>query len=140
MRTLLAIAVLIAGATTSFAAAAQEVENAEKAWAAAVAANDYAAIDRLMGDDLIYGHSTGLVETKSQYIAALRSGQQKYDQIRHESMNVKTHGNTAVVSSRVRMTGSTKGKPFDNQLIMMHVWVKNGGSWKLVGHQTARMP
>ncbi|MCZ2073795.1 MAG: nuclear transport factor 2 family protein [Bryobacteraceae bacterium] len=139
MRTLLAFAVLT-GAITCFAAAGQEVENAEKAWAAAVTANDYAAIDRLLGDGLIYGHSTGLVETKSQYIAALRSGQQKYDQIRHESMNVKTYGNAAVVSSRVRMTGSTKGKPFDNQLIMMHVWVKNGGAWKLVGHQTARMP
>jgi hypothetical protein len=38
------------------------------------------------------------------------------------------------------MVGKTKGVPFDNQLMMMHVWVKQGKDWKLVAHQTTRLP
>jgi len=30
--------------------------------------------------------------------------------------------------------------PFNDHVMMMHVWVKQGGSWHLAAHQTTKVP
>jgi len=116
-----------------------ELRGVEKNWASTVTSGNLAAIEQILGDQLIYAHSSGVIETKREYLARLRTGQQKYDRIEHQSMNVKVYGETAVVHCKVRMTGSSNAKPFDDQLMMMHVWVKQGGKWLLAAHQTTRL-
>jgi ketosteroid isomerase-like protein len=118
----------------------EEIRKAEKSWAAAVAAQDYKTLDRLLGDQLIYAHSTGVVESKSEYLGKMKAGTQKYDSIEHESITIKPYGDTVVAHSNVRMRGTSQGTPFDNRLMMMHVWVKQGGVWRLAAHQTTRLP
>jgi ketosteroid isomerase-like protein len=134
---IIALAALVA--TTGYAAD-DELQKVEKGWAAAVAARDFAALGRILGDDLIYAHSTGLIETKAEYLAKLREGSQRYNGIEYSSMTVRNLGSSAVVHSVVRMHGTTKGEPFDNKLMMMHVWAKQGAGWRLVAHQTTRLP
>jgi ketosteroid isomerase-like protein len=79
------------------------------------------------------------VETKQQYLDKIKAGAQVYASIQRESPKVQVYGNTGVVTGKTRMTGATKGVPFDNQLLMIHVWVKQGGKWQLVTHQTTRV-
>jgi ketosteroid isomerase-like protein len=132
---------LLAGLGVLQAASAEdEVRKAETDWAAAVVARDYAALEQILGDQLIYAHSTGVVESKSEYVEKLRSAAQKYDGIEHFSTNVKTYGEAAVAHSKVRMKGQSGSEPFDNQLMMMHLWVKQGGRWRLAAHQTSKLP
>lgn len=119
---------------------ADEVKKAETDWIAAVKANDFKALDTLLANDLVYTHSTGLVETKEEYLAKLKTGNQKYATIDRADMRVQTYGTTGIITGKTRMTGATKGVPFDNQLLMIHVWVKNAGRWQLVTHQTTRLP
>jgi ketosteroid isomerase-like protein len=127
-------------ATYAFAAAEDEVQKAEMAWVKAVEAGDYAKLDSYLASDLIYTHSTGIIEDKAAYLKALKSGNQKYASITHSNLRVKAYGgDTGVVTAKVRMTGATKGTPFDNQLLMIHVWAKEGGKWQLVAHQTTRL-
>jgi len=130
----------LASAALILFAADTEIDKAEKTWAAAVMARDFAALDKIYSDDLIYAHSTGIVEGKKQYLDKLKSGDQKYEKITYESSKVVPHGNAAVAHAIVRMQGATKGVPFDNRLMLMHTWVKQGGAWKLVAHQTTRLP
>jgi ketosteroid isomerase-like protein len=141
MRKMIVAAVLMLSVAVTLAAAGpeDEVRAAEKSWTAAVAALDYTALDKLLHDQLIYAHSTGVVESKAEYLAKLKSGTQKYDSIEHLSLTVKPHGNAAVAHAIVRMQGKTKGEPFDNRLMMLHLWVKNGGKWQLAAHQTTRL-
>ena len=117
----------------------EDIRKAEKAWSAAVTATDFAALDRILGDQLIYAHSTGAIESKSEYLGRLRSGAQKYDTIEHQSTTIRIYGDSAVAHSRARMAGKSNGNPFDDRLMMMHFWVKQGGSWRLVAHQTTRL-
>ncbi|MDA1313918.1 MAG: nuclear transport factor 2 family protein [Acidobacteria bacterium] len=117
-----------------------EIVNAEKGWAAAVVALDFAALDKIYHDDLIYAHSTGTIETKSQYLAKLRSGKQKYTAIGHHETIVRRQGDAAVAHSIVTMKGTSVSGPFDNRLMMIHTWFKSGGSWRLVAHQTTGLP
>jgi len=121
-------------------ASEEQIRAAEKAWAAAVTAGDHAAVDRMLADQLIYAHASGGVENKSEYLGKLRSGQQKYDAIEHQSMTFRVHGDAAVAHGKVRMTGKTRGQPFDNQVMMLHLWVRQGGQWRLAAHQTTRLP
>jgi ketosteroid isomerase-like protein len=119
---------------------ADEVKQAEQKWIAAVKSKDKAAMEEILAKELVYTHSTGLVEDKGQYIQAVTSGNQKYDSIEYESPAIQTYGSAAVVATKVVMTGSTKGQPFNNRLRLLHVWVKQGGKWMLVAHQTTRLP
>jgi len=88
----------------------------------------------------VYTHSTGLVEDKGQYLQALATRNQKYDSIEYDTQAIQTYGSTAVLATKVVMKGATKGQPFNNQLRPLHVWVKQGGKWNLVAHQTTRLP
>jgi len=117
-----------------------EIRQAEKQWAAAVTHKDFDKVDSILADGLIYAHSTGNIESKAQYMAKVRSGTQNYEAIEHQKTEVRAYGNTAVAHSIVRMAGTNAAGPFDNKLMMMHFWVKQGGSWKLAAHQTTELP
>lgn len=115
-----------------------EVKDAENAWVKAATANDQAALGNLLAPKLVYTHATGLVESKPEYMKAVDSFQ-KYKSIDLENMRINVYGNTAIVNEKARMVGTTKGVPFDNQVLVIHVWVKQGGKWQLAAHQTTRL-
>jgi ketosteroid isomerase-like protein len=115
-----------------------EVKDAENAWIKAVTSNNQSALGNLLSPRLVYTHSTGIVEGKPEYLKAVDTFQ-KYTTIHHQNMRVNVYGNAAVVNTKTRMVGSTRGTPFDNQLLMIHVWVKEGGNWQLAAHQTTRL-
>ena len=117
-----------------------EIRAAERTWAKAITTKDAAALDKILGDGLIYGHSTGIVDTKNEYVAKIMSGRQKYEGADHQSMVVKLYGNTAVVHARMHMWGVNQNGKFDERLMMLHVWLKNGNGWRLVAHQTTKLP
>ena len=119
---------------------ADAIRQAEDKWIAGVKANDRAALEKILSKDLVYTHSTGKVEDRTQYIASMTSGEQKYASVDYTDIAVRVYGTTAVVTAQARMTGSTKSVPFDNKLRVLHVWVKQGGSWVLVAHQTTKLP
>lgn len=119
--------------------AEEKVRLAEKDWAEAVSHNDFERLEKILAPDLMYTHSTGLVENREQFVEALKSGRQKYDSIIHEDLVVHVYGKTAFAAARVRMTGNTKGQPFNNVLRFLHVWVKGKGGWQLAAHQSARI-
>jgi ketosteroid isomerase-like protein len=115
-----------------------DVKAAENAWVKAVTTDDHAALERLLAPRLVYTHATGIIENKQEYLKAVASFQ-KYKAIELSNMRVNVYGDTAIVNARARMVGSTKNVPFDNQLLIIHVWVKQGGKWQLAAHQTTRL-
>jgi ketosteroid isomerase-like protein len=117
-------------------AAESDIVAAEQAWARAVVARDFQALDEIYHDGLIYAHSTGSIETKSEYLGKLREGAARYDEIKHYQTTVRLHGKAAVAHSIVTMRGASATGPFDNRLMMIHFWVQEGKRWKLAAHQT----
>ena len=112
---------------------------AEKAWAKAVMATDIAALEEIYSDDLIYAHSTGIVETKKEYLDKLKQKTQKYDLVEHQSTTTKVFGNSAIAHSMMHMKGTNPKEKFDSKLMMIHVWVMQRGKWRLVAHQTTKL-
>lgn len=116
-----------------------EILDAEKRWASAVVALDFGILEKIYHEDLIYAHSSGIIETKSEYLDKLRSGRQKYYVIEHHETTIRVHGNGALAHSIVTMRGRNVAGSFDNKLMMMHTWFKKGGVWQLTAHQTTQL-
>jgi ketosteroid isomerase-like protein len=135
-----ATVVLMLGLAAADAAVQEEVMQAEKAWAAAVVRGDHSTLDRLLADGLIYTHSSGLVEDKSAYLGRLKSGALKYESLDPESITVKPYQNAAILHYKTRMKGVSDGQPFSAYAVLIHVWVKQGGAWKLAAHHATRLP
>lgn len=106
----------------------------------AVAGGDVVTLQKMFADKLIYAHATGIVENKTQYLERLKTGAQKYEHVEHEKITVVPYGDAAVSHSYVRMNGISNGKPFNDHVMMLHLWVKQGGAWHIAAHQTTRLP
>jgi len=131
---------LVAGQLLSHHAHAEDdIVAAEKNWAKAVLALDFAALEELYSNDLIYAHSTGVVETKKEYLDKLKQGTQKYALIEHQKVTTKHFGDSAIAHAIVRMKGTNATGPFDSKLMLIHVWVKQGGKWRMAAHQTTKL-
>lgn len=118
---------------------ASTFENLDKAWSKAILARDAAALEKLLDKDLIYAHSTGIVDTKAEYIEKIRSGRQVYKTFEQKNVSVRVRGDSAVTHSWARITGVNQAGNFDDKLMILHTWVKSPGGWQLVAHQTTRV-
>ena len=139
MRTIL-LSLILSVAALAASADEQQILDSEKAWASAVVAKDFGKLDAMLTPDLIYAHSTGAIEDKAKYLGNMKSGTQRYAGIEPQTPTVRMHGDSALTHTIVRMHGVNAAGPFDNKVMMIHMWVKSGGKWKLAGHQTTKLP
>jgi uncharacterized protein (TIGR02246 family) len=131
--------------TPSFLAAQnaddREVARTEERRFQAMVERDFAALDRLLGDDLHYIHSDGSTDTKASFIAALREGTRSYPRITIDDLMVRVyHGNTAVLTGECtyHRTGPD-GQPNNLRLLYTNVYVKRDGRWEMVSWQSHRL-
>ena len=75
---------------------------------------DFAALDRLLGDDLTYIHASGLVQSKPEFIADLKSGKRTYTSIKNSDLNVRLLKGAAVITARSEIHVVHEGK--ENEL------------------------
>jgi ketosteroid isomerase-like protein len=118
-----------------------EVQAVEREWAAAIqSAAGAAKLESLLSSDLAYLHANGVVDDKASYIAKIKSGRQKYTGVTPSNVKIKVfNGDTGVLTARMRMQGTNANGPFDDQVLMTHVWVKTNGRWQLAAHQTTKV-
>ena len=105
----------------------------------ALVANDFAALEQILADDLIYTHSTGVTESKAEYLGQLRSGQLKYHAMDHESVTVRLYGAAAVLTGRTKVRSVSKGQELRNDLKFTIVYAKQKGRWRMVAWQSTRV-
>src|SRR4051794_28469485 len=136
--TLLATGALVLSAADS--GIERDIRKGDQQWATAVKNRDTATLEKLFAPGLIYAHATGAVQNKTEYIERLKSGKQRYDNVQIESSRVVPYGDAAVSHSVVRTIGVNDSGPFNDHVMMLHLWVKQGGAWRLAAHQTTKIP
>jgi ketosteroid isomerase-like protein len=130
---------LIATLALAAAAFAQDPASLDRLWREAVLKKDFAALERMLDDGLVYAHSTGIVDTKSAYLEKLRSGRQVYQTMEQKNVSHRNYGRTAVTHSWMHVTGINQAGPFDDKVMMLHVWIRQNGRWLLAAHQTTKV-
>jgi hypothetical protein len=109
---------------------------AEQQFFSSLIRGDVEALDRILGDDfLLIDVMTGSEVKKPDLLAALRSGQLKFEAIEPLEFQVRLYGITAVITGRTRMSGRFGEAPFTASSRYTHVFVKDQGQWRLVSAQ-----
>ncbi len=99
---------------------------------------DSVALSNLLADDVTYGHTNGLMQTKAQIIRSVVSGEQDYKTIEPSDMNVRIYGTTGVVTMKSKVTMLFKGSPLDMAMFVTLVWARDDKDWKLVARQSVK--
>ena len=86
--------------------AAKEVEALERQRFEAQVKKDFTFLEKVFADDLVYTHSNGKQNNKTEYIQSIRDGKSQYDKIDVETLNVRAYndGKTAVVNGTILIT------------------------------------
>ena len=75
-----------------------EIISLEKRRIEAMINQDAKALDEILADDLSYTHSSGRMETKTEFIANATSGVTRYRALSQEDVKVRTFGDTAIIT------------------------------------------
>jgi ketosteroid isomerase-like protein len=100
---------------------------------------DVAALNRILSDDLIYTHASGLQQTKAELIGVLGSGDFKYESICADSTRIRIYDQTAVVTGRAAIRIKTGGREQSFKICYLDVYVKQDGRWQMVAWQSSRV-
>lgn len=106
----------------------------------ALLAKDSVSLSGLLADDVTYGHSTGIIQTKAQLIRAVMSGEQDYKSIEPSDMNVRIYDDAGVVTLKLKVNVIYGGKPLDLTMSATLTWIKINGDWRLVARQSVKLP
>ena len=94
------------------------------------------ALDQILaGDFILIDVMSGSEVTKSSLLAAIGSGQVRFESIEPGDNLVRLYETTAVVTGRTRIKGRFGGAPFAASSRYSHVFVMQQGEWRLVAAQ-----
>ncbi|MGB6692492.1 MAG: nuclear transport factor 2 family protein [Terracidiphilus sp.] len=124
-------------------AAEKQVLVAEQSRVAALCRSDLPALQRLLADDLTYVHASGKVDTKSSFLAAIRSGQLHYISWQPGNLHVRVLGETALIDGEyaVRVLDSRmQHDPFNVSIFILTAYARRDGRWQQIAWQSTRDP
>jgi hypothetical protein len=99
---------------------------------------DSVTLSRLLSDDVSYGHSNGLLQSKAQLIRDVVSGVQDYKSIEPSNMSIHIYDNTGVITMQSKISMSMQGKPLDLSMNVLWVWIMQNKEWKMVARQSVK--
>src|SRR5438445_11612045 len=119
---------------------AEEALRAEDARYAAQIANDFAAMDKMFGQDLVYIRSVdGAVADKRAYIESMRSGTVKYRTMKRSDVKVRT-GCLAIITGYFELDLTVRGEGLSEQVRFHSAWAKRSQGVQFVSWQSTRVP
>jgi Domain of unknown function (DUF4440) len=101
--------------------------------------NNIATLDRLWSDDHTFTNPLGVVQTKAERLAEIKSGARKLESFNIDDIQVRVYDNTAVVTGRGTLKGQLRGNDLSIQARGIDVYVKKEGAWQLVAAQATRI-
>ena len=115
------------------AAVAAAVESQRKAMIAA----DKPALEKLATAQLSYGHSSGRVENKAEFVEAFVSGKSGFSEIALEGQTINVLDNIALVRHVFNATHRKDGNKA--KLFILTVWLQQQDQWKLLARQATKL-
>ena len=101
---------------------------------------DLATLDLLLDDRVSYAHSSGVRDTKAEYLEKVRSGYYVYRRIDHPVERVEVVGDTAIVVGRMTADLTVDGTPKVIDNLALAVWTRTAGDWRLLAYAPTRLP
>jgi ketosteroid isomerase-like protein len=117
-----------------------EIDHLEDHWRDAVLSGNVGAMDALLADDYMAITANGMLQSKDETLASMRSGTLHIKSIEITDRKVRFYGATALVTSRAEVTGSTPEGSLDGSYRYTRVYVRDAsGVWRIVSFEASRI-
>src|SRR5216117_2614307 len=94
---------------------------------AAMTAGDLASLEKLLHDELLYTHSSGVTHTKASWLLSMKSGKTRYKSVKCSGSQVRIFGDVALVTGRGHIEAEINGQPRTLRLMFLNAWAKTPG-------------
>lgn len=105
----------------------------------AMAQKDAATLERLLGDDLVYTHSSARLDTKQSLIGAMQSGATVYTAVEPSEVQAQDLGDAVVLTGVAAISVLSNGAPNSFRVRFTDVYARRGGGWQMVTWQSTRL-
>jgi hypothetical protein len=119
---------------------ADEALRGEDARYAAQTGRDFAALQQLIGEDLVYIHASAIVDNKTTYIETQRAGTVIYRTMRRSDVTVRTYGCLAMITGLANFDVTNKGQDISVELRFHSIWAKRAAGLQFVSWEATRVP
>ena len=107
---------------------------------AAMLAKDFGALERMVHEELLYTHSSGITDTKASWLDSMKSGKVKYKSASCSERRVRVLNDVALVNGRAHIEADIGGEPRTLKLLFLNAWAKTPQGWKFVAWQSCPQP
>ena len=111
----------------------------EAEFADAIVRNDIQTLDGLLADDWIIVDPDGGIIDKARFPGVIESGLLTHEVMEASDVQVRIHGDTAVVVALTTTKGKFSGQPFTTTERAADVFVRQGDRWRCVFSQLTRL-
>ena len=130
-----------AGQDCTGAVTADEAMKAELARYAAQTSNDFAAMEKMFGSDLVYNHSSAATDSKATYIDNMRSGRTTYRKMTpNGDLKARTYGCLAIITGTAVYEVTSGGQDRSVPLRFTAIWAKRPAGLEFVSWQSTGIP
>jgi ketosteroid isomerase-like protein len=93
---------------------------------------DKTRLDPLAADQLSYGHSSGKVQTKTEFVDGVMTSKATVQSLTFPELSIAAAGNVAIARHLFEAEMETDGKIDNVRIGALQVWHKQDGNWKLL--------
>jgi ketosteroid isomerase-like protein len=119
-------------AQTKTGTAEQELLELMQDWMNAEVKADMAFLDQFIAEDWVATDPAGVVWTKAQFLAGLKSGEGAVVSFVLDNMKARVYGDAAVVTGRMTSKQTFKGQDISGQYQCTDTFIKKAGRWQCV--------
>lgn len=119
----------------------KEVAQAVEQLTQAMLKADSAILTKLAHSKLSYGHSSGKLESKDEFVQTITSGASVFEEIQLTDQSIDIIDNTAIVRHVFNAKTNDPGKgPATIKIGIVLTWVKVKNQWLLLARQAFKLP
>ena len=117
-----------------------EIDQLEEAWRNAMLKGDTTTMSTLLADDYIAITSSGMLQTKEETLANLRTRRIHLTSLDVSDRKVRFYGKTALVTSQASVQGTTPDGDVSGGFRYTRVYVQDAqGHWKIVSFEASHI-
>ncbi len=105
----------------------------------AMEARDYAFLDSVLADDLVYVHSSGAVQTKKSLLCNMQCGRTVYAALEPLHVSAQDLGEVVVLTGTARAEGKVNEELVAFKVRFINTYAWRDSRWQMVAWQSTRV-